>query len=280
MLQAWQDTVANWQHDAGEARAELPRPIRIVGEAGVGKSRLALGVRRRVLSDGGTVIECPCEPFVSEPLEPFADGIRRACGIAPFDVPATKLDKLDEELAASGVSDLLPLLARLMGISDAERAPLPELSPLKLHAQTVDAVLRWVAARASLAPVLLLAEDLQWADESTADLLRTLLQDPPPGCMMLATSRPIDRHDLSSMSDDIVLTSLGAEESAELARDAGIDDVLDPNLLPEIVDRAGGIPLFIEQLAVLAQSDSVRGRRDRHSSVVARPVPDATGRTR
>jgi predicted ATPase len=147
--------------------------VLIVGEPGLGKSRMIEEFHARLREVPHTWVEWSCSQLLQNtPLHPIAETGRQRFGGA--DVPAERrLAELDSSLAQVKLdpAENAPLLAPLLDI------PLPQerastFAPEELRRRQLAALTNWVIASARTQPLVLALEDLQWADPTTLDLLR------------------------------------------------------------------------------------------------------------
>jgi class 3 adenylate cyclase len=130
----------------GEGQAVL-----VLGEAGVGKSRLARALRERLLAEAHTWLECRGSPFaVNSPLHPVIELVQQGLTFTEGESPESKLRKLEAGLEGVGLAlaETVPLLTALLGIPLPEHyAPL-ELSPELGRQRTLEALVAWALALA------------------------------------------------------------------------------------------------------------------------------------
>ena len=166
--------------------------VLIVGEPGIGKSRLIEEFHERLRETPHTWVEWSCSQLLQNtPLHPFAEWGRRRFGGA--DLPAERqLSDLENTLALIKLdpAENVPLLAPLLDIPvPPERRP--SLAPEELRRRQLAALTNWVMAGARAQPVVLALEDLHWADPTTLDVLRGIAER---GAMarlfVLLTARP------------------------------------------------------------------------------------------
>lgn len=248
------------QLDAAWARARRGKfgVVLLVSEAGIGKSRLAHTLAQRAAIDNGQLRELRCFPETRQsPLRPVITLFEALCGHAAGDTPPIRLDKLREllvqrtpRLAERG----LPLLARLFDLP-TELAPSPVLAPEALKAATHELIVDLFLAVTTDQPMLLLVEDLHWADGATLELLALLRSRAAwARALLLLTTRP-DGADSSTgpvgAADWSGATRLDLAPLPDAAIAAMLDSIspnLDARLRAAIVARADGIPLFAEEL--------------------------------
>jgi DNA-binding CsgD family transcriptional regulator len=232
----------------------------VSGDAGIGKSRLVSEVSAIAVAKGVTVLCGHCaEIGDSVPYLPFADALR---GVR---LPPGKATRLAEAVRKR------PVLARLLPDGSGGQEAGTDRSGLARE-QMFGAVLGLLAELAADAPVLLILEDLHWADASTRDLLTFLsrMLDRERVAMVL-TYRTDDlhrRHPLRPVVADLLrlptvtaveLPSLPAAAMAELLSSIPIGPVPGPGsaaTLNRIVERAEGNPYYAEEL--LAASSEAR----------------------
>jgi len=235
----------------GEGRAVL-----VSGEAGIGKSRLALALGERIVLSGAAheEIVASCAPqTATSALRPMVVAVRRALGLAEH-APAE-----DVSAAAAAMIDMLrlphdpaaPILAALLEGGDLPSAASRDMRPEAIRRVVFDALLAFVAQKAEQAPLLLLIEDLHWADPSLLALTR-LLVDQIRGqrVLLIATHRPEAVPDLAEQPHvlRLALAPLGAAE-AERVVAAGAGAGLAADTVRRIVARCDGVPLFLEEFA-------------------------------
>jgi predicted ATPase len=165
----------------------------IVGEPGMGKSRLVHEFTQAVAAGGGaTMLEGRCVSYGSlVPYLPLTDLIRAHCGVSESDTPEDVRQAIaravgDSDLAADAGTWLL----RLIGIVDSASA-LETLSPEAIKARTFD-VLRVLFLKASVRrPLVIVVEDVHWIDRTSEEFLTTLIEKAMAARVMLvATYRP------------------------------------------------------------------------------------------
>ena len=253
-----------------EAQAGAGRLVRVVGEAGSGKSRLVYELRRTLGGTDMTTLEARCRSYgATIPYLPILDLVRAQCGIEELDPPETVADKLRTTLAALGIdaTERAPFLLQLLGIKDG--GDLDELASDVVRARTIDALRLMLLEGGRRRPLLVVLEDLHWIDDASEEYLGTLVQglggEP---ILMLATHRPDwqPRWRAPSCAEEIVLPPLGEADSLTL-----VETVVTRARLPEalarmILDRASGNPFFLEELA--------RAVAEQGDLAAARTVPD------
>jgi class 3 adenylate cyclase len=251
LFERWAETRQAWIDGEHSVDTAPVRPILLVGDPGVGKSRLTLVLRRQATGDGGIVLEFHGEPFIRAPLGPFVDGLRRVCGIFSNDADPQQIAKLSEHLEQIDRLDLLALLARLLDVAGPD-VPVPEMSPLQLRGAMIGALRDWLETVAATAPTLILIEDAHWADMSTIEVIAGLIESPPAGALVVITSRPEADHWNRDSLDELPVGPLPEADATVLAGatrgGAGMAD----DVLSRIVERADGVPLYIEQLVGIA----------------------------
>jgi predicted ATPase/class 3 adenylate cyclase len=250
------DLLALWEETKGGAA-----PLALfVGEAGLGKSRHVQVFRERVAATNPIILSAHCSPYhQGTVLHPLVQVLEAELRLDAQATPAERLAALRASLAGSDApAETLPLLAALLSIPPEAGYEMPPLSPQRLHAATQNAVLAWLAARARTSPTLLVIEDLHWADPTTLALLATALKQPPiPRLLTVATARPDLRRTAeetlaafaaSPRCKEIVLPRLSLESVKALVAAMTKGRALPPGLIDHIVERADGVPLFVEEI--------------------------------
>jgi len=146
----------------------------ISGEPGIGKSRLATALAERIAGEPHTRLRYQCSPYHrSSALHPFIAQLERAAGFKADDTSELRLDKLEAILSmgASRIEAVAPLFAALLSIPLGERYPPLTLSPMRQRRRTLAALLDQFENLARRQPILLLFEDVHWADATSLELL-------------------------------------------------------------------------------------------------------------
>jgi class 3 adenylate cyclase/predicted ATPase len=232
-----------------QAQAGRGSAILLRGEAGIGKSRLALATLERVRGSGGRVteIQCTVEDTVS-PLAPVIRHLRRDAELDPSVDPEQRVKRIGEFVAAAGATD--PDAAALL-----TEILVPEARPAAVDAPPEERRFRAMRALADLMlsgtqPTVIAVEDLHWADPSTLELVGLIadrLAAKP--VLVLLTARPEFDAPAAAAPEVSVLEigSLGPVDTAALASSiAGVNLPREAEAL--IANRTEGVPLFIEEL--------------------------------
>jgi len=228
--------------------------VLICGEPGIGKSRLAAALRDRLEGEEYTRLRYFSSPHHQDSaLCPFISQLERAAGFDREDSAETKLDKLETLLApASPAAEDVALLAELLSLHAASRYLLPPSTPQRRREKTFEALLRQLEALARRKPVLMVFEDLHWIDPSSHELLdRTIERISHLPVLLLATFRPEFAPPWSGLPQATMLTLARLDRrtgAAMVERIAG-NAAISSEVAAEIVERADGVPLFVEELA-------------------------------
>jgi class 3 adenylate cyclase len=228
--------------------------ILVSGEAGIGKSRLIDEIEVMVSGKGGTALHASCSAYTStSTLNPFVELVLHHCGIAPGDDAAARWRKLAAAMTLVGVAATdLERLALLLDLPPRDAGLWQDLSPNRRRQETFDGLMHWLQATAARRPLLLVVEDLHWADDSTLDLLEALFLRLRSARLLVICSARSEfrlgwpahpaRIDLTldRLSDDEVRTLMASLHLHGRLSDAAID---------AISRRADGIPLFVNELA-------------------------------
>ncbi len=230
----------------------------VTGEPGIGKTRLVRELHRRVPVVSWMETHCIPENQDS-PLRPIADLLGTVVGDASLDVLAAR-HGLDP-------ADAVPLLAELLGHPPDASRPVPPVSPDRRRELVLQTLTTLLLGLATERVIVLVVEDLHWADPTTLALLEQLLQgvgsaaaatpDSTPRLFLVCTARPT--FDVPPGFAPTIAIPLSRLQPADVATMVGtIADAteLPPGVLDDVVARADGIPLFVEEIArVLVEHD-------------------------
>jgi class 3 adenylate cyclase len=220
----------------------------LAGEAGIGKTRLVADVVNTVEAEGGRVLGAGCLPYYSNvALWPITQMLESILKTVSQDTD--RLGLLVAHLQSLGMDAArsVPFLGPLIGVTASAEYPAPELDPSAVLDETLNQFVQWLAALGSQTPRLFVVEDLHWADPSTTTLLGRLAHQAPSGVLVVVTTRAPDAVPWREDATPVLLSRLGESAAAALVeRLAGAE--VDPDLRRSIVERAEGIPLFVEEL--------------------------------
>jgi class 3 adenylate cyclase len=239
-----------WQR----AQKGLGQAVFLTGEAGIGCSRLARSLRERIAETAHTWLECRCSPYGEvSGLHPVIDLLRQRLAFKPDDSAEAKLAKLEQALAQSGfrAAETVPLFAPLLSLSYSPRFAAPHLSPDHLKWKTLEALSAWLQSLAEVQPVVLLVEDLQQADRSMLELLDLVLGAVPKSAILAVfTSRHrfIPAQESGPHLTRICMKRLDRGQVAKMLENLGRGRKFSGPAVQELVRRADGVPLFLEEL--------------------------------
>ena len=248
MLDAWKDI---------RKRREPGATFLVVGEAGIGKSRLVVEILDRVEASGGKVLGAGCLPYYAHvSLWPIARMLERVLDVSSGS--PERLVPLVSHLSGLGLDPArsVPFLGPLVGVGPTPDYPAPELDPSAFLEETLGRLVEWLGALAERTPHLLVIEDLHWADPSTIALLGRLVDRPPGPLLTVATTRdagPIPWRDSAHV---VELDRLDGSAAMRLVENLARGQDLDPERRDSIVLQAEGNPLFIEELTRSSLADN------------------------
>jgi predicted ATPase len=248
------------------ARAGSGQLVAVVGEPGVGKSRLYWEFTRSHLTEGWLVLESTSVSYgKATAYLPVIDLLRTYFKIGESDDARVVREKVTGKLLTLD-ENLRPALEPLLVLLGAPGGPSWEaLGAFERRHRTFDAVKRVVLRESHVQPVALLFEDLHWIDDETQGLLDTLVESLPTARMLLLVNyRPEYRHAWGGKSyyTQLRIDPLGTASAAELLDSLlGDSRLLDP-LKRLLLDRTGGNPFFLEEsVRALAESGVLVGGR-------------------
>jgi class 3 adenylate cyclase/tetratricopeptide (TPR) repeat protein len=251
------------------------RVVLVSGEPGIGKSRLTAELGGRIEGEPHTRLRYFCSPHHQDSaLYPFIVQLERAAGFARDDTVEQKLGKLQELITPAAREDAeIELLAELLSLPSS--AANLNLSPQRKREMLFEALLHQLAGLARRRPVLMVFEDVHWIDPTSRELLDlTLDRVARMPVLLVVTFRPEFQHAWSGQPQATVLAlnRLGGDDGVALVETLAGNAGLARETVNEIVERADGVPLFVEELtkAVLES-----GERDHRVAAVlaASPLP-------
>jgi class 3 adenylate cyclase/tetratricopeptide (TPR) repeat protein len=268
-----------WEH-AKESVAQL---VQLIGEAGIGKSRLVLVMKEFVADNeagrAASTIEWRCSPHYQDSgLYPATECLERILRLRASDTASSRLDKLEEHLKVLGMDDPEPLglFASLLSIPSDGRFPSLTLSPQRQKEKTFEALIDWLTEQASRRPVLFIVEDMHWVDPSTLEFLGLLIdQRHDDRIMTVLTARPefVAPWPVRANRSQLAINRLTRRQIADLVRrKVGMKDVPEA-VVEQLAARTDGVPLFIEEFAkMLVESGALRGAEGELSMTGSFPI--------
>ncbi len=237
LLRAWE------QAKSGEGRVML-----LSGEPGIGKSRLLAAFEEQLSSKRHATMRHFCSPLhQGSAFHPLVARWEQEADFTREDTADPRLRKLRAILAPEDVASI----AAMLGIPTDERYQQPEPSPQRRKKQIFEVLRRRLEQATSNSPLLMLFEDMQWADPSSLELLDALIERLTALPILLAISYRSDFNPPwagRAGTSLIALSRLNRGHSEALAIRVSSDRILHGELLERIITHADGVPLFIDEL--------------------------------
>ena len=226
----------------------------ITGEPGIGKSRLAIELQKRLRRQNHLGVRYFCSPHHdASPLHPIKDTIERKAGFEPCDPPSVRLSKLNAMLV-SFLDDprVNPsLIAELLSLPSEPDPRLKAATPQRRKELTLSALLAIIEALARRQPLLLCFEDAHWSDPTSLELLGLLVARVPQiNVLVLVTARPEFVAEWRNQPGvtSLVLARLDCEAAAKMIELLPGVAEIGASVRRDILARADGVPLFLEEL--------------------------------
>jgi predicted ATPase/class 3 adenylate cyclase len=239
----------------GEAMTGKGQFVTVVGEAGIGKSRLLFELRHSLDRDRVTLLQGRCQSYGTDtPYLPFVNALRRGLDLREDDSPAQLLEKAVTNILAvdSTLEPYLPHYLHLLSIPNNEYSMPKNLRGEELRKSLQKALAAILILNTQHKPMVLILEDWHWADEASDLALRHLVSMIPSYPLMLVVLyRPEYKASWESLEihTPLVLKALGRPNTEDIVKSIFNADGLPEGLGEMIHGRTGGNPLFIEELA-------------------------------
>jgi class 3 adenylate cyclase/tetratricopeptide (TPR) repeat protein len=265
--------LATLLHSYKSAEAGQGGSVVIDAERGAGKTRL---VNEFVASaEPGQVLWLQGEAHsTGVPYQPLRPALRAVLGVDDKDRQAAGQQLLSTVSALA--PELLPFVPLLAPLADAEITPTPQSAAVAeefVRQRIADLVVGLLDAAAAL-PLLIVAEDAHWFDETTSEICTRLAAAARDRCWLICATRRsgLGGFELSEPETTLPLTLLSNDAALEIVEAATDTAPLRPHERDGIVARAGGNPLFLEELVRIVRDTSVESLPDTLDAVAMREI--------
>ncbi|MBV8454429.1 MAG: AAA family ATPase, partial [Deltaproteobacteria bacterium] len=255
LLSRWEQT------REGEGQVAL-----IIGEPGIGKSRLVAEFHDRIRDAPHIWMESAGEQFFENtPFHAIIEMLSRWLELQDATNTEEQFERVERALLSAGlnVAEVAPLIADLLQLPAGDRYSAPALAGGPKRRRLLAALGGWVVGAAKLQPMVMVVEDLHWLDPSTLELLQLLAaQGATVPLMLLYTARPEFRAPwpLRMHHSQITLNRLSARNVREMVALVAVRNALASDSVEKLVQRTGGVPLFVEELTrAMLENNSARG---------------------
>jgi class 3 adenylate cyclase/tetratricopeptide (TPR) repeat protein len=234
------------------ARVGRGQAFSIVGEAGVGKSRLLYEFRTVIAGENITFLEGRCLAYGrGEAYHPVIDMLKANFNIMEGEKDQNIRDKVKAGLKALGVDETytLPYLLELLSVRDSGIDAI-SMSPEARKDRILETLKRIALKGSEVRPLVMAFEDLQWLDKGSEELAKYMLDSIPAARVLLIfTYRPDYVHTWGGRSyhSQVTLNRLSNRESLAMVTNLLGTEIIDGKLEELILEKTEGIPFFIEE---------------------------------
>lgn len=241
------------QQQFRDAAGGTGRCIWVEGEPGVGKSFLVDHFRTDLGREGRRWLMLRCLPETRQvALQPVLQLVRQQLGLVDLE-PGAALGRLEQQLNQHGLDAdaTAPLLCPWLQLPLKDPRP-PRFAPQRMRELAIETLAQLVTELLGNEPAVLAVEDAHWCDATTREWLAALranIKGRP--ALLLATSRPGADPAVKAAcapDDAIELGGLSDADAHALITKLAGDQLIEPSLVAEMVKRADGVPLFLEEL--------------------------------
>ena len=263
-----------------QATEGMGQVVLLIGDAGLGKSRLVHTLKDYVHPQGGdgsspgssrklssagaaTIIEWRCSSqYTGSSLYPPIDCLQRLLSFQREDTAPVRLDKLVAHLAEMNLdgNQEIALLASMLSIPMEGRFPALDINPQLQKEKTFELLWEWLSALSAQRPVLFILEDLHWLDPTTLELVEQIVsKGANDRILTLLTFRPEFVTPWKSLAHQtqVALNRLTKRQIGEMMQ-AKIGGKVPQQVIDQIAERTDGVPLFVEEFTqTIIESNSL-----------------------
>ncbi len=261
-----------------QARDGRGQVVLLSGEAGIGKTRLAMVLREQLDQQTHTWMECRGSPFHQDSaLHPVIDLLRSGLFFTSEDSPSDKTAKLELGLSRMGfaLNETLPLLTSLLLLPLPEHYPPLPLSPEAQRGKTLELLCSWLFGLAKLQPLVLVGDDLHWIDPSSLQLLNLLIEGVwSIPALLVFTFRPSFQSpwDGERRITQIRLDPLTDHQVRSMISGVAGGKPMPRDVIDYLVAKTDGIPIFVEELTKMVLDSDILRERDQYHGFTE-PIP-------
>jgi hypothetical protein len=254
----------------------------IIGEAGIGKSRLVQRLHEQIAGAPHTWVEAAAGAFfLNTPFYAVAEMLRELLAWRGDESAEEQFTQLESALDLAGLkpAEALPLIAPLLNLPLPAKYPPSPLSPEQQRRRLLATLVDWVLGVARLRPTIVAIEDLHWVDPSTLELIQLLVEQGATARLFLIyTGRPEFHAQWPQRAHhtQITLNRLSSRNVRTMVGEVAAQKALSEETIVTVLARTGGVPLFVEELtrAVLESGNANLTEREipvtLHDSLMAR----------
>src|SRR5215472_4828389 len=251
--------LSRWER-AREGQGQL---VLVMGEPGIGKSRLVEEFQVQIKDEPHLWVECAGEKFYqSTPFHAVTQILNQGLAWRGDESLDERIDQLERRLELAGLklAEAVPLIAELLTLPIPEKYPPLTLAPDQRRKRLLANLAAWVLNTARVQPGVVVIEDLHWVDPSTLELAQILVEQAATAPLLLFyTTRPEFRPPWPTRTHhtQITLNRLNHRHTREMVAAVVARAALAQDLIERVVDRTDGVPLFAEELTrLILEGDS------------------------
>ncbi|MGA7873993.1 MAG: AAA family ATPase [Candidatus Binatus sp.] len=239
------------------AREGAGQLVLVMGEPGIGKSRLVEEFRARIKDDPHLWIESAGEQFFeSTPFHAVTQILDQGLGWSGDESTEERTSQLERSLELAGMKlvEAVPLIAEMLNLPIPQKYPPLLFAPDQKRKRLLANLATWVLNAARLQPIVIAIEDLHWVDPSTLELMQTLAEQAATApLLLLCTVRPGFQAPWPPRAHhaQITLRRLNDRQTREMVAGVAARIGLAKELIENVVRRTDGVPLFAEELTRL-----------------------------
>jgi class 3 adenylate cyclase/predicted ATPase len=238
-----------------QAKSGQGQVVLLTGDPGIGKSRLVQVLKDYIANELPTRWECRSVEYAQNTvLSPLVDLFQRLLRFDAHETPNARLEKLEQALSQYRfpLEESVPLFAPLLSLALPEDRYSPlNLSPQRQRQKTLEIIVAILLELAEHQPVLFIVEDLHWTDPTTLEWLNLLIdQTPTASILVLLTCRPYFQpawHHRSYLTE-ITVNRLSHAQVEQIVNRMTEGRTLPQEVLAQVVEKADGVPLFVEEM--------------------------------